>query len=120
MRTRLGVRRTGLLAGTFFVPSAGLSGVLPRPSCPGISEEEFVARTGQRQQGARRAAPRKQQQRSRQRGDVFSELTRTAREVEGAARRGRVTPAVRSKFQAVAMLLREERARIQAAQVSAS
>jgi len=80
-----------------------------------------VARPGQRQKGARRAVPRKQQQqRARHRGDVFSELTRSAREVEAAARRGRVTPAVRSKFQAVAMLLRDERARIQAAPTSAS
>jgi superfamily II DNA or RNA helicase len=42
-------------------------------------------------------------------------LARTVREVEAAARDGRVTPAVRTKFQAVALLLRDERARIQAA-----
>jgi SNF2-related domain/Helicase conserved C-terminal domain len=42
-------------------------------------------------------------------------LARTAREVEEAARRGRVTPAVRTKFQAVALLLRDERARVRAA-----
>jgi hypothetical protein len=42
-------------------------------------------------------------------------LARTVREVEAAAQRGRVTPAVRTKFQAVALLLREERARIRAA-----
>jgi SNF2-related domain/Helicase conserved C-terminal domain len=42
-------------------------------------------------------------------------LTRTVREVEAAARRGRVTPAVRTKFQAVALLLRDERARVRAA-----
>jgi SNF2 family DNA or RNA helicase len=42
-------------------------------------------------------------------------LARTVREVEAAAQKGRVTPAVRAKFQAVALLLREERARIQAA-----
>jgi hypothetical protein len=41
-------------------------------------------------------------------------LARTVREVEAAARRGRVTPAVRTKFQAVALLLREERARVRA------
>ncbi|MGY1810500.1 DEAD/DEAH box helicase [Blastococcus sp. SYSU D00669] len=38
-------------------------------------------------------------------------LARTVREVEAAAQRGRVTPAVRAKFQAVALVLREERAR---------
>jgi superfamily II DNA or RNA helicase len=78
-----------------------------------------VARPGQRQQSARRTAPRKQQ-RARDRGDVLSVLSGTVREVEAAAQRGRVTPAVRAKFQAVAMLLRDERARVQAAALSAS
>src|SRR5947207_41377 len=88
--------------------------MLPRPPCPGIPEEESVARPGQRQMGARRTAPRKQR-RVRHRGDVVSVLSRTARELEAAARRGRVTPAVRTKFQAVALLLRDERARVRAA-----
>jgi len=73
-----------------------------------------LARQGQRQEGARRTAPRKQR-RVRHRGDVVSVLARTAREIEAAAQRGRVTPAVRTKFQAVALLLRDERARIRAA-----
>jgi hypothetical protein len=42
-------------------------------------------------------------------------LSRTAREVEAAVQRGRVTPAVRTKFQAVALLLRDERARVRTA-----
>jgi SNF2-related domain/Helicase conserved C-terminal domain len=88
--------------------------MLPRPRCPGIAEEESVARPGQRQMGARRTAPRKQR-RVRDRGDVASVLSRTAREVEAAARRGRVTPAVRTKFHAVALLLRDERDRVRAA-----
>jgi hypothetical protein len=46
---------------------------------------------------------------------VVSVLARIVREVEAAARRGRVTPAVRTKFQAVALLLRDERARVRAA-----
>ena len=78
-----------------------------------------MARPGQRQQGARRSAPRKQQS-VRPRGDVFSELSRTVREVEAAAQRGRVTPDVRKKFQTVALMLREERARVLAAAGSAS
>src|ERR1700722_2703854 len=93
--------------------------MVPRPLRRGIPEEEFVARPGQRQKGARRPAPRKQQN-VRDRGDVISVLSRTVREVEAAAQRGRVTPAVRAKFQAVAMLLRDERARVQAAAGSAS
>ncbi len=42
-------------------------------------------------------------------------LAHPVREVEEAVRRGRVTPAVRIKFQAVTLLLRDERARVQAA-----
>ncbi|HTX28427.1 MAG TPA: DEAD/DEAH box helicase [Streptosporangiaceae bacterium] len=73
-----------------------------------------MASPGQRQAGARRTAPRKQR-RVHHHDDVASVLFRTAREVEAAARRGRVTPAVRTKFQAVALLLRDERARVRAA-----
>jgi SNF2 family DNA or RNA helicase len=72
-----------------------------------------VARTGQRGTGPRRPAPRSQQ-RPRHRGDIVAVLAATAREVEAAVRRGRVTPAVRTKFQAVAALLRDERARVRA------
>ena len=78
-----------------------------------------MARPGQRQTGARRNAPRKQR-RVQRRVDVVPELARTAREVEKAARQGRVTPAVRTKFQAVALLLRDERARVRAATLSDS
>jgi hypothetical protein len=63
---------------------------------------------------ARRTAPR-DQRRVRHHGDVVSVLARNAREVEAAAQRGRVTPAVRTKFQAIALLLRDERARVRAA-----
>lgn len=69
-----------------------------------------MAQAGQRRTRARRPDPRNQ--RGRHRGDVISLLAGTAREVETAAQRGRVTPAVRTKFQAVALLLREERARL--------
>jgi SNF2 domain-containing protein/helicase-like protein len=73
-----------------------------------------VARPGQRQRGARRTAPREQRH-VRHGGDVVSVLARTVREVEAAVGRGRVTPSVRTKFEAVALLLRDERARVQAA-----
>jgi hypothetical protein len=78
-----------------------------------------LARPGQRQTGARRSTARKQR-RVHHRGDVVPVLARTVREVEAAARRGRVTPAVRAKFQAAALLLRDERARVRAAAVSDS
>jgi hypothetical protein len=68
---------------------------------------------GQRPAGARRTAPRAQRP-VRHEDDVASVLARTVREVESAVRRGRATPAVRAKFQAVALLLREERAHVRA------
>ncbi|WP_222437565.1 DEAD/DEAH box helicase [Quadrisphaera oryzae] len=58
--------------------------------------------------GGRRGAP------ARQRKDVVAVLTDGVREVQQAVKAGRLTPAVRSRFQAVALLLREERARVQA------
>jgi hypothetical protein len=39
-------------------------------------------------------------------------LARAVREVEGAVQRGKVNPQVRTKFQAIALLVREERARV--------
>src|SRR5258708_39335414 len=86
----------------------------PQAACQAFPKEEFVAQPGQRKKGARRTVPRKQRP-VRDRGDVVSVLSRTVREVEAAARRGGVTPAVRTKFQAVALLLRDERARVRAA-----
>ncbi len=47
-------------------------------------------------------------------------LSGTVHEVEAAVQRGRVTTAVRTKFQAVALLLRDERARVRAASGNAS
>ena len=73
-----------------------------------------MARSAQRQTGARRTTPRKQRP-ARHQGDAVAVLSRTVRELEAAARRGGVTPAVRTKFQAVAMLMRDERARVRAA-----
>jgi superfamily II DNA or RNA helicase len=45
-------------------------------------------------------------------------LARDVRAVEAAAQRGPVTPAVRTKFQVVALLLREEHARVKAEETS--
>ncbi|HET6393970.1 MAG TPA: DEAD/DEAH box helicase [Blastococcus sp.] len=69
-----------------------------------------MARPGQRRSGARRSAPRTQR-RDRDE-DVIAVLARSVREVEAAVQRGRVTPGVRTKFQAVALLVREEHARV--------
>ncbi len=48
----------------------------------------------------------------------MSVLARGVREVETAVERRRVTSAVRMKFQVVALLVREEHARVQAEQLS--
>ncbi|MCW2806916.1 MAG: helicase domain protein [Marmoricola sp.] len=45
---------------------------------------------------------------------IIPVLARAVREVEAAAQRGPVTPSVRTKFQVVALLMREERARAKA------
>jgi SNF2 family DNA or RNA helicase len=70
-----------------------------------------VARRGQPQAGARRT-PTRTQRRARGPEDVISVLARAVREVEGAVQRGSVTGSVRTKFQAVALVAREERARV--------
>ena len=45
-------------------------------------------------------------------------MAKAVRDVEMAVKHGRVRPATRTTFQAVAMLVREERARVQAAEIS--
>ncbi len=50
--------------------------------------------------------------------DVMSVLARAVREVEAAVERHRVTPAVRVKFQVIALLVREEHARVRQDQSS--
>src|ERR1700759_942121 len=83
-------------------PAAGPCGLLPWPEATASGpapEEESLARSGQRQRGARRTAPRKQQQqRVSHRGDVVSELARNARELEAAAPRGPGNPPRRPEF----------------------
>ena len=74
-----------------------------------------MARRGRRRPGASRTAPRKQQ-RARARDDdgIIPVLARVVREVERAVERGHSMPSVRTKFQVVALLMREERARVKA------
>ncbi|MDN5933793.1 MAG: ATP-dependent helicase, partial [Pseudonocardia sp.] len=80
-----------------------------------------MARRSQPQTRARRGTPRDRRGRDRggdRGGDVMSVLARSVREVEAALRGGRATPATRTKFQAVALLLRDERARVRAEESS--
>jgi hypothetical protein len=76
-----------------------------------------VARRGQRPPGARRTAPAQQRRvRERDNDGIIPVLAQAVREVEGAVRRGQVLPSVRTKFQVVALLVRQERARVRADQ----
>jgi hypothetical protein len=72
-----------------------------------------VARRGQRQPSARRATPRSQRRvRERDNDGIIPVLARAVREVETAVQRGPVMPSVRTTFQVVALLVREERNRV--------
>ncbi|HET6562888.1 MAG TPA: DEAD/DEAH box helicase [Marmoricola sp.] len=74
-----------------------------------------MARRGQQQSGARRTPARTPRRtRTRDNDGVIPVLARAVREVETAVERGRVMPSVRTKFQVVALLVREERARLKA------
>jgi len=74
-----------------------------------------VARRGTRQSGARRTAPRNQRRvRELDNEGIIPVLARAVREVEAAGQRGPVVGSVRTKFQVVALLVREERARVKA------
>ena len=75
-----------------------------------------MARGGQRQSGARRTGSRSNQRRPRALDNegIIPVLARAVREVETAVQRGRVMPSTRTKFQVVALLVREERNRLKA------
>jgi len=75
-----------------------------------------LARRGQRQQSVRRPAQRSSQRRGRDLDNegIIPVLARAVREVENAVQRGQVMASVRTKFQVVALLVREERARVKA------
>ena len=78
-------------------------------------EETSVARGAQRQSSARRAAPRNQRRtRHRDNTGIIPVLAQAVREVEAVVKRGRTRPSTRHQFQAIALLVREERARLKA------
>ncbi|WP_127572232.1 DEAD/DEAH box helicase [Georgenia faecalis] len=72
-----------------------------------------MARPAQRRSGARRT-PARGPRRTHDNDGIIPVLARVVREIEGAVQRGRVVPSVRTKLQAVALLMREERARVKA------
>jgi len=69
-------------------------------------------RSGQARQAQQRGGQQRGERRPRRQADVIAVLAAATREVEATVKRGRVTPSVRSRFQAIAVLLREERARV--------
>jgi SNF2 family DNA or RNA helicase len=73
-----------------------------------------VARGGQRQSGDRRPAARNRRTRNLDNEGIIPVLARAVREVESAVERRSAVPSVRTKFQVVALLVREERARLKA------
>ncbi|MEO6471870.1 MAG: DEAD/DEAH box helicase [Aeromicrobium sp.] len=86
---------------------------------PGMHEEELLARQGQRGSGSTRNAPRNSRRvRNVDNEGIMPVLARAVREVEAGAQRGRVSPSTRTKFQVVAQLAREERARVKADETS--
>ncbi|MFD2795878.1 DEAD/DEAH box helicase [Promicromonospora vindobonensis] len=75
-----------------------------------------MARPGQRRSGRARTgsgAQRRRSPRPTEQG-IIPVLAEVAREVDGAVRRPPTSQAVRTKFQVVALLMREERARVRA------
>ncbi len=76
-----------------------------------------MARAGQRRSGGARTDARSRQRRRAPRPveqGIIPVLAEIAREVDSAVRRPPTRPAVRTKFQVVALLVREERARLMA------
>jgi superfamily II DNA or RNA helicase len=78
-----------------------------------------LARRGQRQSDATRtASPRRRRARDTDADGIIPVLARAVREVEAAVERGTTQSSVRTKFQVVALLVREERARVNADETS--
>ncbi|MGQ0843347.1 MAG: DEAD/DEAH box helicase [Sporichthyaceae bacterium] len=72
-----------------------------------------MAQPGRRRTGSRPPAQRNQRgARPRDNEGIVPLLARTVREVEAAVQRGSATSSIKAKFQAVALLVRQERARV--------
>jgi hypothetical protein len=81
----------------------------------GSADGESVATRGGRAAGANRQQPRS---RARDEAGIIPVLAKAVRDIELAGQRERVRPSTRAAFQAVALLAREERQRIKAAETS--
>jgi superfamily II DNA or RNA helicase len=89
--------------------------VPPWRACRGHFEEESLAQRGRRQSDATRTTSRRPRRaRDVDVDGIIPVLARAVREVESAVERAAMRPSVRTKFQVVALLVREERARVNA------
>ncbi|RIQ11093.1 DEAD/DEAH box helicase [Jiangella rhizosphaerae] len=74
-----------------------------------------MARDARRRPGASRTASRsRRRDRAQDDEGIMSVLARAVREVEGSVQRGAMKPSTRTKFQVIALLVREERAQVKA------
>ena len=84
-------------------------------STRGLAQQKSPQRQSQDRQSQDRQSQDRQSSQRRARGaddaGVIPVLARAVREVESAAERGKVGPSNRTKFQVIALLMREERAR---------
>ncbi|MGD8201540.1 DEAD/DEAH box helicase [Ornithinimicrobium sp. W1679] len=78
------------------------------------------ARTRQNGAHPRQNGTRPRAQRPRDDDGVIQVLAKAVREVESAVQRGRTQPSIRTKFQVVALLMREERARVKAEETTSA
>ncbi len=87
-----------------------------KPAGPVFAQEELLARGGKRRSGATQTAPQPRRDRGLDNEGIIPILARGVREVEADVQRGPLRPSARTKFQVVALLVREERARVKADQ----
>ena len=73
-----------------------------------------MGRRGQRRSGGTRTAQRSRRVRDLDNEGIIPVLARAVREVENGVARGDVRRSLRTKFQVVALLVREERTRVRA------
>src|SRR5690606_34376553 len=80
------------------------------------SEERILAERGRRQSSTKRGPSRNQRGgRAPENEGIIPVLARAVREVEAGVQRRRANPSVRTKFQTVALLARDERTRVKTA-----
>jgi superfamily II DNA or RNA helicase len=73
-----------------------------------------MATSGQRQRSSKRPATQTRRRQHQDETGIIPVLARTVRTIENSAERGKVNPSNRTRFRVVAVLVREERARIKA------